>query len=127
MKNKILNFKINEKKNVSWEYLNNKIELSFNYPIEAHLFDERNVVVVIADIKDAGSNNLFVYNANGEIKINPEMPELNSQVEGVYTMFYKPNSIKQEVVLISEAYSPYDTACTFDIASGNFSNFHPTK
>lgn len=127
MKNKISNFEIYDEKNVSWKYSGNKVELIFNNSIEAFFIEHLNEVIVIADINEVGANNLFVYDLTGEIKINPEMPKLNSPVEGVYTMCFAPGSDKQEVVLISEANSPYDTACTFDVTKGEFSSFHPTK
>lgn len=116
-----------EEKTVSWKSEGEQHKLQYTYPVLVNhvvLLDE---VIVQADVREFGEQNLFLHRADGSIKARPEMPKLKHKVHGVYAVWFVPDEIKLTVVLISDEYKPYDTACTFDLKTHRFSKFRPTN
>ena len=113
--------------NVTWSYNSAEITKTFKGDIFAYLIDFRNEILILADSSFDGPKNLFIYNADGTIRLNPTMPTLKKLVQGVYAVWFVEGETQLEVVLITEEYAPYDTGCTFNLCDGSFSNFHPTK
>ena len=104
-----------------------KIILKFEFSIEAYLVKHRDEVIVIADPREVSSNNIFVYSGDGAVRLRPDMPELSKPANGVYSLIFQPNKDSFAVILDSDEYEPYDTGCMFDIDSGSFYDFHPSK
>ncbi|WDE03670.1 hypothetical protein SG34_020120 [Thalassomonas viridans] len=124
IKNFIKNEELGE---VLWDFNGKKIEKKFRKRIQAELIADKNFVVVIANHKEVGNRNLFIYDEAGNIKSNPEMPKLTLPVEGVYSIWFVPGKEEQKVVLLTDENSPFDTACTFNLNTGVFSKFHRTN
>jgi len=114
-------------KQISWVSNGTIVIKAFGGEIFAYLIDELDEVLVLADSTFDGPNNLFIYNGDGSERLNPVMPALKKPVDGVYAIWFVKGLMKQEVILLSEEYSPYNTGCTFDLKAGVFSNFHPSK
>lgn len=127
MPDKITEFEIESDRKVSWLFGDCRFQLIFESPVMAYLVEHRSEVIVVGDAEEFGDENLLVYTANGELRLRPKMPVLEKPVEGVYSIWYRSNSDKQELILNTEMYNPYDTGCTFDINNGTFSDFHPSK
>ncbi len=123
----INNFEILGKKKIRWECCGKKIILKFEFPVEAYLVKHRDEVIVIADPREVGINNIFVYSEDGSVRLRPKMPELGKPASGVYSLIFQPNKDSFEVILDSDEYEPYDTGCMFDLDSGLFYDCHPSK
>lgn len=124
----ITNFKLSEDyKTVFWQNDGQEITLSFQRDVTAYHIEYLNEVIVQSAPQESGRNNLIIYNADGSVKARPDMPKLKHGVGGVYSIWFAQGKRQQTVVLMSDEFSPYDTACTFDLETYEFSNFHPTK
>ena len=124
----ITNFKVSEdRKTVSWKNEEQAINFVFQYKAFANHIEYLNEVIIQSDVRESGEQNLAIYNANGSIKARPAMPILKHGVGGVYSVWFDQGNRKQTVVLMTDEFSPYETACTFDLETYEFSNFHPTK
>lgn len=123
----VYNFKFDNEKKISWLYEGEEKKLLFKYPVEVFLIKERNEILVIADIKETGNNNLTIYKADSSVRIKPKMPSLSKPVLGVYSIFYIKGSENLDTILDSKEFFPYDTGCTFNINTGEFTDFHPSK
>ena len=114
-------------KQVPWVSNGSIVIKTFSGEVFAYLIDELDEVLILADSMFDGPENLFIYNGDGGERLNPAMPTINNPVDGIYSIWFVKGLMKQEVILLSEEYSPYDTGCTFDLETGDFSNFHPSK
>lgn len=124
----ITNFNVSEdKKIVSWEHKGQTKELRFQYEVFANHIEYLDKIIVQSNARESGSKNLAIYNADGSVKARPEMPNLKCEVGGVYSVWFDRGNRKQTVVLMTDEFSPYDTACTFDLETYEFCDFHPTK
>lgn len=124
----ISNFKeIPAKFIVSWENEGKVIELRFKYRAFANHIEYLDEVLVQSDARESGSRNLCIYKADGSVKACPEMPPLKHEVGGVYSVWFDQGNRYQTVVLMTDEFNPYETACTFDLETYEFSKFHPTK
>lgn len=122
------NFIRNEKLGeVLWESNGKKIKKTFINKIQAELVKTDNLVMVIASHKEVGAKNLFIFDEQGNIKLNPEMPILSSPVKGIYSVWYIPDNEEQKIILLTDENSPFDTACTLNFKTGKFYDFHRTK
>jgi hypothetical protein len=121
-------FKVSEdRKTVSWRNDEQKIELPFQCKVFANHIEYLDEVIIQSDVFESGRQNLAIYNADGSIKARPQMPERKSEVAGVYSVWFGQGDRQVTVVLISDEFNPYQTACTFDLETYEFSKFHPTK
>lgn len=128
MTKKITNLFVDENKNtITWLYDGNVISKKFKGELFAYSIDELDEVLILADSDFDGPNNLFIYKCDGTLRLNPNMPKLSKPVNGIYSIWFIKGVLKQEVILLSDKYSPYDTSCTFNLIDGLFSNFHPSK
>lgn len=116
-----------DQRTVSWKNAGREVALHFQYEVYAHHVHYLDEVLVQSDIRESGSNNLCLYKADGSGKACPAMPRLKQEVAGVYAVWFVQGKRYQTVVLHSSEFSPYDTACTFDLETHQFSAFHPTK
>ncbi|MGI4736512.1 MAG: hypothetical protein ACRYG7_15155 [Janthinobacterium lividum] len=124
----ITNFKVSPNRcQVSWENEEKAIRLEFKYKAFANHVEYLDEVIIQSDARESGSRNLAIYTADGVIKACPEMPALKHEVSGVYSVWFDQGNRYQTVVLMTDEFSPYDTACTFDLETYEFSKFHPTK
>ena len=124
----ITNFKVSEdEKTVSWENDGQIQEMRFQYSVLANHIEYLDKVVIQSDVRESGRTNLAIYNPDGSLEVRPEMPELKHKVGGVYALWFMQGRKQQTAVLMSNEFSPYDTACTFDLETYKFSDFHPTK
>ena len=112
---------------VSWENEGKTIALHFKHRAYANLVEYLNEVLVQSDARESGSRNLAIYSADGAEKARPDMPPLKHEVGGVYSVWFDQGNRYQTVVLMTDEFSPYETACTFDLETHEFSKFHPTK
>lgn len=83
--------------------------------------------VVIADNRETGPNNLFIYDSFGKVIANPEMPEMDTKVDGVYSMWYVEGSNEQTLILLTPERTHYETKCTFSLSGHSFSDFSATR
>lgn len=124
----ITNFKVSDdRRTVSWQNDGQEVKLLFQYKAFANHIEYLDEVIVQSDVYESGKTNLAIYNADGSVKARPEMPKRKSEVAGVYSVWFDQGNRYQTVVLISDEFNPYQTACTFDLETYEFSNFHPTK
>ena len=124
----ITSFKVSEdRKTVSWQNEKKPIVLTFQYKAFANHIEYLDEVIVQSDVFESGRTNLAIYNADGSVKARPEMPKRKSEVAGVYSVWFDQGNRKQTVVLISDEFNPYQTACTFDLETYEFTDFHPTN
>jgi hypothetical protein len=124
----ITNFKVSpDRLQVSWKNEDKAIRLEFKYKASANHIEYLDEVIIQSDARESGSRNLAIYTADGVIKARPEMPALKHEVGGVYSVWFDQGNRYQTVVLMTDEFSPYDTACTFDLETYKFSKFHPTK
>lgn len=124
----ITNFKVSEdEKTVSWENEGRAKRLLFEYPVAANHIVYLDEVIVQSDTRENGETNLAIYKADGLVKVRPEMPKRKHKVAGVYAVWFGQGKKRVPVVLLSDEYRPYDTACTFDLETHQFFDFHPTK
>jgi hypothetical protein len=111
---------------VSWQYNAQTIEFHFTYPVYANHIEYLNEVFIHSDVRENGEQNLALYKDDGLLKARPKMLKLKHRVDGVYAVWFVQGEREQTVVLLSDEYKPYDTACTFDLKTHRFSKFHPT-
>jgi hypothetical protein len=124
----ITKFNVSEdQKTVFWKNEGNVITLTFQYGTFANHIEYLDEVIIQSDVRESGEQNLAIYNADGSLKARPEMPVLKHSVGGVYSVWFDQGKRQQTVVLMTDEFSPYDTACTFDLETHAFFNFHPTK
>ena len=116
-----------DKKLISWNFEGRLHQVQFTYPVLANHVVLLNEVIVQADVREFGEQNLLLFRADGSVKTRPEMPKLKHKVHGVYAVWFVPDELKLTVVLISDECKLYDTACTFDLKTHRFTNFHPTN
>lgn len=117
----------NDEKRVSWTNNGLPITLAYERPVAANHIAYLDQVIVQADAREHGPNNLFIYNADGSLNARPDMPTLKRPVQGVYAVWFVPNQRYVTVILLTDEYSPYDTACTFDLEKHTFTKFHPSR
>lgn len=124
----ITKFKVSkDQQTVSWQAAGKPIELRFLYPVEANHVKHLNQVIVQSDVRESGSENLVLYAEDGSIEHRPPMPIRPHPVSGVYAVWFVPGQDTVTAVLLSDEFKPYDTACTFNLRTGTFSDFHATK
>lgn len=117
-----------DSKIVSWKNKNKSIKIQFQRPVfRAILSKYADGVVVIADNEEVGANNLFIYNRDGTLRANPDIPKKDIKFKGIYDMWYVENQVEQTIVLISDKNTDYDTKCFFNLNDNTFSNFSLTK
>jgi hypothetical protein len=116
-----------DEKTVSWKNDDQEVKILFQYKIIANHIKYLDQVIVESDVRESGSNNLIIYNADGSVRARPDMPVLKHGVGGVYSVWFDQGKRLQTLVLMTDEFSPYDTACTFDLETYEFSKFHPTK
>lgn len=124
----IKDFKRDEKNGVvEWKSDGVLISKKYNNRIQAELIADQNRVLIVSDHKESGPQNLCIYDENGEVVLKPLMPELSSPVDGIYSIWFVPCGDVQKVILLTDEYSPFDTACNLNILTGEFFYFHRTK
>jgi hypothetical protein len=124
----ITEFNVDEDgKTILWKSEGKQHQLQYVYPVLANHAVLLNEVIVQADVREFGEQNLFLYRADGSVKARPAMPKLKHKVTGVYAVWFVPDEIKLTAVLISNEYKPYGTACIFDLKTHRFSRFRPTN
>ena len=124
----ITNFKVSENyRIISWSHKNQTETLAFEYEVAAYHIEYLDEIIVQSDVFESGRNNLALYNADASLKARPEMPERKPRVAGVYAIWFGQGRRQVDLVLISDEFNPYQTACTFDLETYEFSDFHPTK
>lgn len=123
----ITNFKVSEdRKVVSWQCNTQEIEFKFQNPVYANYIEYLNEVIIHSDVRESDEQNLALYKEDGSLKVRPKMPKLKHKVGGIYSVWFVQGERQQTVVLLSDEFKPYDTACTFDLETHRFSKFHPT-
>jgi hypothetical protein len=121
------NFKVSEdRKTVSWKDGEKLLKFKFQYPVSAHHIKYLDKVLIHSSTDETGETNLAIYDPDGTMISRPPMPTLKHKVFGVYSVWFEQNQRKITVVLLSDEYVPYDTACSFDLETYEFSKFHPT-
>jgi hypothetical protein len=124
----ITNFKVsNDRKKVTWDNDGKLVAFEFEYPVSAHHIDYLDEVLIHSSTKEDDAKNLAIYYSNGILKARPNMPKLKHEVSGVYSVWFEQGQKQITVVLLSDEYNPYDTACSFDLETYKFLKFHPTK
>ena len=124
----ITNFKVcKDEKRISWKSNGQLLEFNFKYPVAANHNEYLDQVLVQSDALESGEKNLTIYNPDGSIAARPEMPKLKHRVDGVYAVWFGQGKKEVTVILLTDEYAPYDTACTFNLEKYTFSKFHPTK
>lgn len=116
-----------DKQTVSWNNDGQPVVLSFGYDVRPHHVEYLNEVLVLRETWGEGERVFTIYHADGTVKARPGLPKLRHPVGGIYSIWYNQGQRKQTVVLFTEEFSPYETACDFDLETYEFSNFHPTK
>lgn len=124
----ITNFEVSaDYRVVSWKNGGDNVEVSFQFEIAAYHLEYLNEIIIQSSVQESGTNNLAIYNADGTIKARPNMPKLQHGVGGVYAIWFAQGKREQTLVLMTDEFSPYDTACAFDLETCEFSRFHPTN
>lgn len=111
---------------VSWKNDGKAIAMHFEHKAFANQIEYLDEVIIHSDARESGEQNLALYNADGTLKVRPNMPKLEHKVHGVYAVWFVQGERQQQVVLLSDEYKPYDTGCTFDLETHRFFKFHPT-
>lgn len=127
MSSKVDSLFVQPNKTVEWLCDGTLISKPFKGDVCAYYVEPLNEVLVLADSEFDGPRNVFIYRADGTLRLNPQMPKLKSNVSGVYAIWFIAGKLQHEAVLLTNEFLPYDTGCTFDLEDGIFSNFHPTK
>ncbi|RZJ92541.1 MAG: hypothetical protein EOO60_07015 [Hymenobacter sp.] len=123
----LTNFHVSEdRRTVSWQHESQKVDFTFQLPVYANHIEYLDEVIIHSDALESGEHNLALYKADGTLKVRPAMPKLKHKVHGVYAVWFVQGERQQEIVLLSDEYKPYDTACSFDLETHRFSKFHPT-
>ena len=113
---------------VSWSHGKNIVKKKFSKPIFQGVYVKfLDLIIIIADYREVGSNNIFVYNMKGSIKFNPNMPDKRFKIYGAYSMWYIENNIEQDVVLLTNDNKNYEIKCKYNLLHNTFSNFSLTK
>ena len=124
----ITNFKVSDnRKKVTWKNEGKPVVFEFKHPVSAHQIVYLDEILIHSSTKEDGEKNLAIYHSDGTIKARPTMPKLKEEVSGIYSVWFDPGQKQITVVLLSDEYAPYDTACTFNLETHKFSKFHPTK
>lgn len=124
----ITDFKVAEnRKAVSWRHNGQEIKFEFQYPVFANHIEYLGQVIIHSNVQETGERNLTIYKADGSVKCRPEMPKLKEGVGGIYAVWFVQGQKLVTVVLHSDEYRPYDTACTFNLETCKFTKFHPTQ
>lgn len=117
-----------EGKIIRWIYDNKPIELIFSNEIfQIEFMESLQQILVIADYREVGERNLFIYDINGKIIVNPAMPNIGTAVGGVYSLWYIEGKTDQTVVLLTPQNQNYETKCNFSLTNFRFSDFTLTK
>ncbi len=117
-----------ESNQIGWQYKKESISIKLSGKIEfVYFLDHRNKIMILTNYSESDGKNLFVYCFDGQLHLHPEMPVLSKPVNGVYDVWFKPNSDIQTTVLLTDHFNPYDTKCNFNINTGEFSEFTRTK
>jgi hypothetical protein len=116
-----------DKQTVTWENGSQPVTLAFGYEVRPHHIEYLNEVLVLRETWGDGERTITIYHADGTVKARPGLPKLRHAVGGIYSIWYEQGQRKQTVVLLTDEFSPYETACDFDLETHEFSNFHPTK
>ncbi len=114
-------------KTVFWNNDDQLVHLAFEHKVEGYLIEYLNQVLLLADVWEYGKRVLTIYNADGSVRAQPGLPKLKHEVGGIYSIWFVQGKRQQTVVLFTEEFSPYETACNFDLETYQFSGFHPTK
>ncbi|OCG64606.1 hypothetical protein A9G48_00380 [Gilliamella sp. wkB18] len=123
----ISNFKIDtSEKNVSW--YNNGLIVCKSF--EKKIFQAVEItflsqILIIADYREKGKNNMFIYDKKGDCISNPSMP--SPEFYGIYSIWYLEGNMLQTVILLSNDNSNYEKKCIFNLENHNFSEFSLTK
>ena len=112
---------------VTWQHNAKKVKFEFEHEVSAYHIEYLDEVLIQAWVNDFYKANLFIYHANGTLKARPAMPKLRHEVYGVYSVWFEQGKKQITMVLHCDEYQPYDTACTFNVETHAFSQFHPTK
>jgi hypothetical protein len=116
-----------DKQTVTWENGSQLVTLAFGYEVRHLHIEYLNEVLVLRETWGDGERTITIYHADGTVKARPGLPKLRHAVGGIYSIWYEQGQRKQTVVLLTDEFSPYETACDFDLETHEFSNFHPTK
>lgn len=123
----ITNIEIKDR-HISWMNQGDGFDLNFQYKIfQAAYISNRQQFLVIADPRECGPNNLFIYDACGKLIANPPMPILNTKVEGVYSMWYVEGNDQQIVVFLTPHITSYETKCKFSLIDYTFTEVSLTR
>lgn len=112
---------------VTWENESGNVSLSFPNAFQVKLLKEKSEVLIVADPEQVGNRNLLIFDETGNERLRPYMPSLSESVDGVYSLWHVDGNDNHTAILLCNEYSPYETACTFNEKTGEFTNFHPTK
>lgn len=124
----LVSLEVIDDKKVRWVHNDSEAEISFSRNIFQAVYLERfHQFLIIADYREVGKNNLFIYDADGEIIARPEMPDLNTTVDGVYAIWYVAGKTEQTIVLLTPDQANYETKCNFSLLDYSFSDFSLTK
>ncbi|MGM5629401.1 hypothetical protein O2K51_00760 [Apibacter raozihei] len=123
----IQDFKIDiSKKLISWKNNNKDITIDFNskvfQAIEIKFLDQ---VLIIADYREVGEKNMFIYDSMGKCISNPDVSK--EQYYGFYSIWYIEGNIEQDVILISKSDVNYEVKCKLNLESYILTNFSLTK
>jgi hypothetical protein len=120
-------FKVSsDEKTVTWQHDGQAVRFDFRYSVFANHIEYLDEVIIHSNVQESGERNLAIYKADGSLKCQPAMPKLKLEVGGVYAVWFVQGKKQVTVVLHSDEYRPYDTACTFDLETCKFTKFHPT-
>jgi hypothetical protein len=115
-------------KTVKWVYNGSEVNLSFSRKIfQVEFMEAAQQFLIIADYREVGERNLFIYDTSGKIVANPAMPDIGTTVEGVYSIWYIEGKTDQTVVLLTPQNQNYETKCKFSLIDFTFSHFSLTK
>ncbi|WP_129714819.1 hypothetical protein [Pedobacter sp. SYP-B3415] len=113
---------------VFWELEGKSIDIKFRQRIfQAQYVPHTAQVIIIADYRETGPQNLFVYNICGELVSKPEMPSFNAEILGVYSIWYVAAEDEQTIVLSTSNSDQYDVKCTFNLRNYTFSDVSLTR
>lgn len=127
MKN-LESLEITDDKIIQWVYNGSEVNLSFSRKIfQIEFMESLQQFLIIADYREVGERNLFIYDTAGKIIANPAMPNIGTTVEGVYSIWYIEGKTDQTVVLLTPQNQNYETKCNFSLVDFTFSDFSLTK
>ena len=115
-------------KTVKLVYNGIEVNLSFLRKIfQVEFIEAARQLLIIADYREVGERNLFIYDTSGKIIANPAMPDIGTTVEGVYSIWYIEGKTDQTVVLLTPQNQNYETKWKFSLIDLTFSHFSLTK